>query len=85
MNMNLETKIKKRYVSIKDLAEYTSLSEKILYEWSSLGRMPSIKLGRRVLFDLNDVDSLMASLKRTVSQPDKTASKIIGEINDNSL
>ena len=56
--------MKKRYVSIKEISEYTSLPVKTLYEWASLGRIPSIKLGRRVLFDLNDIDSFMSSLKR---------------------
>ncbi|MCQ3916397.1 MAG: hypothetical protein DPW20_03255 [Candidatus Brocadia sp.] len=54
----------KRYANIKEVSEYTSLPVKTLYEWASLGRIPSIKLGRRVLFDLNDIDNFMASLKR---------------------
>ncbi|MBC6931285.1 MAG: DNA-binding protein [Candidatus Brocadia sp.] len=53
----------KRYANIKEVSEYTSLPVKTLYEWASLGRIPSIKLGRRVLFDLNDIDNFMASLK----------------------
>ena len=48
----------RRYVNINEVAEYTSLPVKSLYELASLGRMPSIKLGRRVLFDLQDISDL---------------------------
>ena len=44
--------MEKRYASIKEVSKYTSLPVKTLYEWASIGRIPSIKLGRRVLFDL---------------------------------
>jgi len=36
--------MKKRYANIKEVSEYTSLSVKTLYEWASIGRIPSIKL-----------------------------------------
>lgn len=75
----------KRYCSIKEVAEYMSLQAKTLYEWASLGRIPSIKIGRRVLFDLNDIDSLMASLKRGTGEADRTANKILGEIHGDKL
>ncbi len=70
-------KIHKRYVSIKEVSEYTSLPIKTLYEWASVGRIPSIKLGRRVLFDLHDIDKVMASLKRDYNQSEKTSNKIM--------
>jgi excisionase family DNA binding protein len=52
----------KRYANIKEVSEYTSLPVKTLYEWASVGRIPSIKLGRRVLFDLQDIDQILANL-----------------------
>ncbi len=75
----------KRYVSIKEVSEYTSLPAKTLYEWAGQGKIPSIKIGRRVLFDLNDIDEIMASLKRTYNQEDKTVNKIVGGINGNNI
>lgn len=81
----MKTEILKRYVSIKEVSLYTSLSVKTLYEWAGTGVIPSIKCGRRVLFDLRDIDSLMQSMKRTVNQIDKTANKILGEINDKDI
>ncbi len=71
----------KRYANIKEVSEYTSLSVKTLYEWASKGRIPSIKYGRRVLFDLYDIDNVMSSLKRNTNQSEKT----IGDIALNDI
>ena len=62
--MNIESNGKhlvlpERYVDIKAVSRYTSLAESTLYEWSAQGRIPSIKIGRRVLFDLHDIDNVM--------------------------
>ena len=48
----------KRYVNINEVSEYMSLPVKSLYELASQGRIPSIKLGKRVLFDLQDISDL---------------------------
>ena len=73
----------KRYVNIKEVSEYMSLPVKSLYELASLGKVPSIKMGRRVLFDLKDIDELMQSLKRTCNKDDEVVNKIIGDIHGN--
>ncbi len=80
----MKTEIVKRYVGRKEVSEYTSLSVNTLYEWSATGRIPSIKCGRRVLFDLHDIDVLMASMKRNANQGEEISDKIIGDmfIND---
>ena len=72
--------MEKRYVSIKEVSAYTSLPIKTLYEWAGLGRIPSIKIGRRVLFDLNDIDALMAGLKRVPGEAERTANKILSVV-----
>ncbi len=77
--------ITKRYANIKQVSEYTSLPVKTLYEWASIGKIPSIKIGRRVLFDLNDIDKVMANLKRSYLQHEKTAKKIIGDLHGNGI
>jgi excisionase family DNA binding protein len=74
---------KRRYVNINEVSEYTSLPVKSLYELASLGRMPSIKLGRRVLFDLQDIDKMMESMKRTCNKDEEIANKILGDIHGN--
>jgi excisionase family DNA binding protein len=38
-----------RYVDIKAVSRYTSLPVKTLYEWAGQGKIPSVKMGRRVL------------------------------------
>ncbi len=73
-------KILKRYVSIKAVSEYTSLPVKTLYEWAGMGRIPSIKLGRRVLFDLTDIDSFMTSLKRDTGHCGKIVNKALKNV-----
>ncbi len=75
----------KRYANIKEVSEYTSLPKTTLYEWAGQGKIPSIKIGRRVLFDLNDIDKAMANLKRSYLQHEKTANKIIGDLHDNGI
>ncbi|MBI2470140.1 MAG: helix-turn-helix domain-containing protein [Planctomycetes bacterium] len=72
--------MKRRYANIKEVSEYTSLPVKTLYDWASHGRIPSIKYGRRVLFDLQDIDRIMESLKRDTNQNEKTVNKIVGDI-----
>ncbi len=75
----------KRYASIKEVSEYTSLPAKTLYEWASIGKIPSIKYGRRVLFDFQDIDKVMVGLKRPYLQHENAANKIIGDLYDNGI
>ncbi len=72
--------MEKRYFNIKEISEYTSLPIKTLYDWASQGKIPSIKYGRRVLFDLEDINRIMMSMKRNINQDEKTVNKIVGDI-----
>ena len=78
--LNNKNMTNKRYANIKEVSEYTSLPVSTLYEWSGTGRIPSIKIGRRLLYDLSDIDQLMASLKRTNDKEDKIIEEFL--IND---
>tara|TARA_B100001964_G_C13948147_1_gene472067 strand:- start:364 stop:597 length:234 start_codon:yes stop_codon:yes gene_type:complete len=75
----------KRYCSIKDVSEYTSIPIKTLYEWAGQGRIPSIKIGRRVMFDLKDIDVFMNGFKRTINVIEKVVNKITGDVRDDEL
>ena len=75
--------IAERYVDIKAVSKYTSLPVKTLYEWSGTGRIPSIKIGRKVLFDLQDIDKMMESMKRTCNKEEEIANKILGGVHGN--
>lgn len=76
---------RERYVGIKKVSEYTSLSVNTLYEWAGQGKIPSVKLGRRVLFDLNDINALMTSMKRNINQVEEASDKIIGDTIRNDI
>ena len=71
-----------RYVDIKRVSKYTSLPVKTIYDWSSQWKFPCIKYGRRILFDIHDVDKAMANLKRPYLKFEKTVNKIIGDLHD---
>ncbi len=73
----------KRYVSIKEVSEYTSLPVKSLYELSATRRIPSIKFGQRVLFDLKDIDKIMESSKRDQEEYGITSNKIVESVHGN--
>jgi len=77
--------VSERYVDIKTVSKYTSLPVSTLYEWSATGRVPSIKIGRRRLYDLVDIDRLMARLKLTSNQYEKATNKIIADIRDGDI
>lgn len=76
---------KQRYANIKEVSEYTSLPTKTLYELASTGRIPSIKMGRRVLFDLHDIDKVMSNLKRPYNQSEETVNKIVIGFHGNDI
>ena len=76
---------RERYVNIKATSQYTSLPVKTLYEWAGTGRIPSVKIGRRVLFDLHDIDKIMDSFKRSSNQFEMTVNKIIGDLHGNGI
>ncbi len=75
----------KRYANIKEVSDYTSLPVKTLYEWAGQGKIPSIKMGRRVLFDLYDIDQVMAGLKRPHILCEKTYDNIIGDVHGDNI
>ncbi len=75
----------KRYANIKEVSVYTSIPVKTLYEWSSVGRIPSIRLGRKLLFDLIDIDELMSSMKRGNNQEKRIVEKIFGDLHGNGI
>lgn len=75
----------KKFCTVKEASKYTTIAVKTLYEWCATGKIPSIKIGRRILFDLADIDSLMANLKRGTGEAERTAQKILGEVRGNGV
>ncbi len=81
----MDDKVIERYVDIKRVSKYTSLPVKTIYDWSSQGKFPCSKFGRRILFDIQDVDMAMANLKRPYSMLENTVNKIIGDLHGNVI
>lgn len=46
----------RRLVNAQTLAEYLSVPKKTLYQWAAVGELPALRVGRRVRFDLDDID-----------------------------
>lgn len=76
---------RERYVDIKKVSMYTSLPVKTIYDWSNQGKFPCIKYGRRILFDIQDVDKAMANLKQPYLKYEKIVNKTVGDLHDNSI
>jgi len=75
-----ESQVTRRYCGIKELSQYTSIPVKTLYEWASLGVIPSLKIAGRVLFDLDDIDRFFLQKKRETDQFQKTIARQVGKI-----
>ncbi len=48
--------MEKRYLGIKELAEYLGLSIGTVYSWVCYKKIPYIKMGRLVKFDLKRIN-----------------------------
>ncbi len=48
--------IQKRYYSIPDLVIYLNIPEKTIRNWTSQGKIPFLKFGRSVRFDIKKID-----------------------------
>ncbi len=54
--------MEKRYISVRELSQYTGLSVHTLYTWVSQGIIPFHKPGGRILrFDKEEIDKWMHS------------------------
>jgi excisionase family DNA binding protein len=49
----------RKLLTVKEAARYTGLSVHTLYSWIWQKRVPYIKLGRAVRFDVDDLDRLI--------------------------
>lgn len=48
--------LERRYVNIKELAEYLGIKHGTVYAWVCYKKIPYIKMGRLVKFDLRRID-----------------------------
>ena len=53
----------KRLLDTKEAACYLSISRSKLYQWADKDKIPSLRIDARRLFDVNDLDDFIESLK----------------------
>lgn len=53
----------KRFIGIKELAEYLDVKVATLYSWTFQKKIPYYKIGRLVKFDLQEIDKWMKERK----------------------
>jgi excisionase family DNA binding protein len=55
--------INKRLLDVKEAARYLSISRAKLYQWTAKGKIRSVRIDARRLFDVQDLDELVDKLK----------------------
>jgi len=55
---------KKRLLSVGEAAQYFGVQERTIYSWASQEKIPSVHMGRRLLFDQEDLDRVIEAGKR---------------------
>ena len=56
--------MKRRLLSVEEAAIYLGVQKSTIYSWASRRRIPSVKMGRRLLFDQKDLDQIIEVGKR---------------------
>lgn len=59
----------RRYCDVKVASKFTGIKTQTLYDWASQRRIPSIKIFGLRLFELEDLDKLLQSLKTIPDVP----------------
>jgi len=56
----------KRLLSVGEAATYLGVQKSTIYSWAWRRKIPSVKMGRRLLFDREDLDRIIEERKRGV-------------------
>ena len=54
----------KRLLDVKTAAEYLSISRAKLYQWVDAGKIPSVRIDSRRLFDIMELNEFVERLKK---------------------
>ncbi|OGS34827.1 MAG: hypothetical protein A2474_05245 [Elusimicrobia bacterium RIFOXYC2_FULL_34_12] len=60
--------------NIEELAEYIAVSKGTIYNWISQRKLIFVKMGRRVKFDIKDIDKWIES-KKIINNMEKIITK----------
>jgi len=55
---------KKRLLSVGEAAQYLGVQEKTICSWASQEKIPSVHIGRRLLFNQEELDRMIEACKR---------------------
>jgi excisionase family DNA binding protein len=55
--------VNKRLLDAREAARYLSISRAKLYQWTGKGKIRSVRIDARRLFDVQDLDELVEKLK----------------------
>jgi len=61
-------KIMKKYLNITETAEYLGKKKATIYQMTHMRKIPHIKVGGNLLFDIDDLNTWLASKKISVSK-----------------
>ena len=53
-----------RLISVEETAKYLGVQKSTIYSWAWRRKIPSVKMGRRLLFDQEDLDRMFEAGKR---------------------
>ena len=59
----------KRLLSVEQASDYLGVKKSTLYSWAGRRNIPSVKMGRRLLFDIEDLERLIDARKRYSHKP----------------
>ena len=56
--------IAKRFIGVKELSQYLDIRVNTVYSWVCLRKIPYVKIGRLVKFDLKEIDKWVLHFKQ---------------------
>ena len=60
----MDKMIEKRFIGVKELATYLDIRVNTVYSWVSMRKIPYVKMGRLVKFDLKEIDKWVLHFKQ---------------------
>ncbi len=55
--------MEKRYLNVAELSEYLNIPKHTLYSWVSMKRIPHLKIGGTLRFDMRDIETWLKEKK----------------------
>ncbi len=59
----MEGEFKRRFLSVKELSEYIGIKEPTIRDWIRFAKIPYLKLGKCVRFDVGEINEWLNAKK----------------------